>query len=701
MVGGDNPSRGLASYDRGPMEHAPGSVDLGAPPAAAPQPTTFSVGDLTVADPYQWLEASTPDVLAWQAGQNEAAVAFLHSRPGFDRIEAAVERLELEDAVLAPVPAGGRWFGRARRPGDERPILWTGDEPAGSFEVLVDPNPTDSAIDWFYPSPDGELVAYGVSAAGSEESTLRVVRRDGKHLDLTIPYTSAARVAWLPDASGFFYTGGEAPDSERFDLGLWFTTLEGPPVREPLAVEGRIMFAQVSTDGRYVAAIADHLNPRARFVRDLAGDGPWQPLVPDGPGRCYGAFVGDDYIAVVNDDAPRGRLVRIPVASAPDPSSWQELIPAGRSVLRGVRHAGRWLVLTELDEAGSQMSILTLGGDLHARVPLPGPASVSGVGFGPLDPGVVVGDDELVFVLSSFDRSAGLYRHALPDGPTVELVTPHLTLEDVRTTVEHCTSGDGTPLTMFVVRRDDLDDATPHPVLVHAYGGFNVAMTPAFLGPFAAFVEAGGIFVVPHLRGGGEYGRDWWDAGRFERKQNTFNDLYACVEHLVASGIADPGRVALIGDSNGGLLAGVAITQRPDLFAAVIPEVPLLDMLRITGDALTLFVCKLEYGDPTDPDDAAFLAAYSPYHNVREDTPYPACLLLAGETDIRCPPWHARKMTAALQEATTSTEPVLLRVYPSAGHGPGNANHTKRLQVTEELTFLFDRLGLDPQILGG
>ncbi|MFD0476934.1 prolyl oligopeptidase family serine peptidase [Nonomuraea thailandensis] len=384
-------------------------------------------------------------------------------------------------------------------------------------------------------------------------------------------------------------------------------------------------------------------------------------------------LTGDSYVAVTTAGAPRGRLVRIPLDSPGDPASWTELIPGGDAVLTGVTLAGDRLVLGELVDTVSRIRVLDLDGKELGEVPLPGPGSVSSVAQGVIALGVmdqVIGcDDAITFAYTSYTQSPTVYHYCLGTGVLTELQGSGHTLPGLVTTRIWATSADGTRVPCTLVHRADLDRSRPQPALIHGYGGFNVAELASYLGPVAAFVEAGGVYAHAHVRGGGEFGLRWWESGRLHAKQNSFDDLYAIAERLIADGITAPDRLAVQGASNGGLLTGVAVTQRPALWRAVVCGAPKLDLMRVARDPVGTAATLPEYGNPNDPADAPVLMAYSPYHHVRPGTPYPAILLDAGANDPRCPVWHSRKFAARAQAATTSAHPVLLRVWPGAGHG--------------------------------
>jgi prolyl oligopeptidase len=303
--------------------------------------------------------------------------------------------------------------------------------------------------------------------------------------------------------------------------------------------------------------------------------------------------------------------------------------------------------------------------------------------------------DQYLFGFSTLIESWGTYRH-IPGAPDVEtLKEPEVRVDDAVIEDHWATSADGTRVPYHVVRRTDVSPDAVQPALIYAYGGFNAPWVPQFPGANAAFVDAGGLFVHAHLRGGAEFGLEWWHGGRMETKQNCYDDLYAIAEDLIARGRTSADRLSVTGGSNGGLMSGVAVTQRPDLWRAVVPRMPFLDVIGACREVYGRYAVIIEFGDPDNPDDVRRLAGYSPYHNVVEGTPYPAVYIDAGDTDPRCPPWHARKLAAALQAATSSDRPILLRVWENVGHGWATAKDVEVQEFTQMLAFLMDQLAMN------
>ena len=571
-----------------------------------------------------------------------------------------------------------------RRDGDQnQPVLWVRDGLHGAERVLLDPNTWSEdgtvALDWSYASHDGRLLAFGRSSAGDERSTLRVLDVEtGRLLPDEISDTRACSLAWLPDGSGFYYTRyparGTVPEGdENYFRRVYFHSLGTDPGHDPLVFgEGRDREdwpnVDLSPDGRWMwisvekgwtrtdAYVFDRQRPEAPCI-----------VISEGREALYGGeIVGDEMFLLTNEGAPRYRVFRVNLHS-PARDAWVELIEESDvRVLDGIRIVGGRLVVLWMENASSRLALYDLSGDFLNDIPLPTIGTVSGL-TGEHD------GDELFFGFSSFTVPPTVYRCAL--GAQLSPPECHLRVEadldPSRYAVEQVTypSKDGTPITMFLVHRVDLARNGQAPCYLNGYGGFNVSMTPGFTRTTYLWLEQGGVYAMPNLRGGGEYGEAWHRAGMLEQKQNVFDDFIAAAEFLVERGYTNPQRLAIGGGSNGGLLVGAVLTQRPDLCKAVVCSVPLLDMLRYH-----LFrIARLwipEYGCADDPTQFDWLRSYSPYHRVEDGVAYPAVLIMTGESDSRVDPLHARKMAARLQAASRGGA-VLLRVEAKAGHGAG------------------------------
>lgn len=635
----------------------------------------------------EWLERDGAASAAWQMAQDAATVEHLGAWPGRDPLRRMLERL-IAHPVL-PVPAGGRWF--AVSAVDGAPSLTIRDDPRDDERVIL--HPGRGSLDWFFPSPDARFVAVGLTEGTDEQSILRVVDTEtGCLLPEAIAFASFAGVAWLPDASGFYYSAGTAPDKDDARKYIWLHRIGHAPPSTPEPVPSRVPFCLplISADGRYVACQPSEVEPRPDHLLDRASGDGWQPFLRDVDGTFVGFFDGNQYIAVTSDAAPRGRVIAIPVDTPTERSTWTELVPEGDAVLRGVVPSAGRMVVVSLADASCRIGLHALDGTLIEHVGLP--YDIAGLDHGawPIVPPLAADGGWVSFVASSPTSSGVAYVYDVPGRRLTALNAPAARLSDARVTRLQARNRDR--VKAWVVRRTDLDLGTPQPTLLHGYGGWNAAYMPVWPGAMAAIVEAGGVLVLANLRGGGEFGDGFWRDGRRERKQHSFDDLFAIAEELIARGITAPDRLAVAGSSNGGLLAAAAVAQRPDLWRAVASIVPVTDLLGFARDPYGAAGIE-ETGDPADPNDAEVLVGCSPYHRIADGVDYPATLVACAEHDVHCPPWHSRKFVAAMQHATAGDAPIRLRVWPDATH----ASHLGDVdQSADWLGFVMAEIGLTP-----
>jgi prolyl oligopeptidase len=673
------------------------------PPTRAESVVDVLHGEL-VHDPFRWLEdGGAPEVAAWTAAQNAHTEAWLAARPARAEIRGRLERLLAIGSIGTPTPVGGRYLYQRRDGAQNQPVLYVRDGVDGPDRVAVDPNLVSAdgttALDWYHPSRDGRLLAYGLSTDGSEQSTLHVLHLDTlAPLPDRIPRTRAADVAWLPDGHGFYYTRypapGEVPAGEEpYHRAVWFHRLGDDPVRDtPVftpAQKEHWPGVSLSEDGRWlVVSVARTFDQTDLYLRDLTADQPFVPVAKDLPATFEGQVVRGTLYIRTNEGAPTYRLYATDAAS-PGRDTWRELVPPRRdAVLSSVAVTRGHLALDYLEKASARLQLATLDGRDARELPLPALGSLFGLGSEP-------GGTELFVGFSSYTVPPSIYRLDLVSGERRLWQRVEADIEPERFAVEQVTyaSRDGTPVTMFVVRRREVAPGTNAPCYLTGYGGFNISMTPAFARSLLLWLERGGIVAVPNLRGGGEYGEGWHQDGMLGRKQNTFDDFIGAAEWLIAEGWTTPARLAVAGGSNGGLLMGAVLTQRPELFRAIVIQVPLLDMLRYHRFLLARLWIP-EYGSADHPEQFQWLRAYSPYHHVVEGTPYPAVLLATAASDSRVDPMHARKMAARLQQATSSGRPVLLRLEARAGHGAGKPLAKVLDELTDTWTFIFHEVGL-------
>jgi prolyl oligopeptidase len=658
-----------------------------------------------LSDLYRWLEdGNNPEVRIWTERQNALTESYLAAFPGRPRIRARLDTLLAIGAITVPTPTHGRYFYQRRDGRQNQPVLYVRDGVGGADRAAVDPNALDAAgttaLDWYYPSDDGRLLAYGLSENGSEQSVLHVLDLEtGQTLPERIPRTRAADLAWLPDGSGFYYTRypapGEVPEGEEhYHRTVFFHRLGADPAADPVefrpAQKEYWPGVSLSPDGRWLLiGVARTFDQTDLYLRDRAADGPLVPVAENLAASFEGQVAYGRLFLRTNLDAPTYRLYAVD-PGRPDRADWHELVPArSDAVLDGMGLAGERLALSYLERASSRLRLADLEGRIVSEVGLPALGSLFGIG-------AEWDGREIFYGFSSYTVPPSIYRIDLETGEQTLWRRVEADIDPERFEVRQAsvTSRDGTSVTMFLVHRKGVQRDGNNPVYLTGYGGFNISMTPAFSRSLLLWLESGGVVAIPNLRGGGEYGEEWHQSGILGKKQNSFDDFIAAAEWLIAERYTSPARLAAAGGSNGGLLMGAVLTQRPELFRAIVVQVPLLDMLRYHR----FLIARLwipEYGSADDPEQYAWLRAYSPYHHVRSGTEYPAVLLATAESDTRVDPMHARKMTARLQAATSSSRPVLLRLEARAGHGAGKPLSKVLDELTDTWSFVFSELGVE------
>jgi prolyl oligopeptidase len=674
------------------------------PKTAADDITEILHGE-EIVDPYRWLEnGSDPETIRWTAEQNAYTEAYLAAIPARERIRGRLEQLLAIGVLGAPTPVRGRYFYLRRDGSQNQPVLYWRRGVDGPDRVAVDPNALNhagtTALDWFFPSKDGRFLAYGLSDNGSEESVLHVLDLDtGTHLPDRIPRMRAASVAWVPDNTGFYYTRypapGEVPRGEdQYHRAIYFHRLGSDPAIDPLvlkpAEKEHWPGVSVSPDGRWlIVNVARTFDETDLYVQDLGSGGTLVPVARDLPATFDGEIAHGRLFLRTNLDAPTYRLYVVDPEQV-DRSAWREIVsPRPDAVLEAVTIARERLALEYLERASSRLRITDLHGALIQEVDLPTLGSLFG-GSAEWD-GI-----ELFYGLSSYTLPPTVFRLELDTGATSVWKRVEADVDPAKYEVRQVSyaSKDDTLISMFLVHRAGLKRDGNNPTYLTGYGGFNISMTPSFSRSLLLWLEHGGIAAIPNIRGGGEYGESWHRGGMLATKQNSFDDFIGAAEWLIDEGYTTSDRLAAAGGSNGGLLVGAALTQRPDLFRAVLVQVPLLDMLRYHN----FLIARLwipEYGSADDPEQFRWLRAYSPYHHVKAGVQYPAVLLATAESDTRVDPMHARKMAARLQAATASDRPILLRLEARAGHGAGKPLSKVLDELTDSWTFVFSELRVE------
>ncbi|MGA8343846.1 MAG: prolyl oligopeptidase family serine peptidase [Candidatus Sulfotelmatobacter sp.] len=686
------------------------------PPKAAEKPVIDIFHGTKVLDNYRWLEdGKNPETQKWVEEEMAYTRGILDRLAGRDAINKRLTELLSIGSVTPPMIAGRHYFYTKREGMQNQPVLYVRDGLNGPDRVLVDANKLSAdgtiALDWYYPSETGKYVAYGTSPSGSEMSTLHIIEtKTGTILRDTIERTRAASVAWKLDNSGFYYTRypkkGDVPDGqEMYNRHVYYHELTNDPEDHPEDSDP-LIFGQgrdpedwpsvyLSNDGRWLLiSVQQGWTKTELFLMDVkAGTPPTR--ITTGKNFLYNGEVYNDKLFITtNEDAPRYRVF-VADAGNYDRDAWKELIPQTDAVLQGTGVFGGKLFAQYEQNASSLLKLFDLDGKHLNDLTLPAIGSVYGSG-GRWD------RDEIFYGFQSFTFAPSIYRYDLKTGSTslwANVEAPSIDPAAYEVGQEWFHSKDGTRVPMFVVHKKGIEKNGHNPTLLTAYGGFNLSLTPAFSRPAYLWMEHGGIYAVANLRGGAEFGEDWHRAGMLDKKQNVFDDMIAAAEHLIAEKYTDRNHLAIQGGSNGGLLMGAMITQRPDLFRAVICQVPLLDMLHYQD----FQIAKLwipEYGTAEKVDDFKWLYAYSPYHHVKPGTEYPAILFMTADTDTRVDPMHAKKMAAEMQSeaknGASHTRPILLRIETKAGHGAGKPVTKQIEEFTDVYSFLFWQLGVKP-----
>lgn len=680
-----------------------------APPKADVRPLTENFHGTKVIDNYRWLEdGMSPDTQKWVEEEMAYTRSLLDPLPGREAINKRLTKLLSIGSIGVPEIAGKHYFYTRREGMQNQPVLYVRDGLNGKDRVLIDPNQLAAdgtiALDWYQPSEDGRYLAYGTSPSGSEMSTLHIIETNtGKLLPDTIERTRACSIAWMPNNSGFYYTRypkkGDVPaGQEMYNRRVFYHPLGSDPALDPpIFGEGRDPQdwpnVSLDNDGRLLLITVEQGWTKTElFLMDLKKGTP-PTRITTGKNFLYGgeAYNGRLYI-VTNEDAPRYRLF-VAEALDYDRDDWKELIPQTGAVLQSASLWGGRIFAQYEQNATSQLKIFDLGGKMLNELALPAIGSIFG-SDGKWD------RDEVFYGFQSFTIPPSIYHYDLTSGATslwAKVDAPSIDPSAYEVQQEWCHSKDGTRIPMFIVYKKGLKKDGQNPTLLTAYGGFNISLTPSFSRSAYLWLEHGGVYAVANLRGGAEFGEDWHRAGMLDKKQNVFDDMIAAAEYLISEKYTDKDHLAIQGGSNGGLLMGAMITQRPDLFRAVVCQVPLFDMLRYQN----FQIAKLwipEYGTADNPDQFKWLYAYSPYHHVKAGEEYPAILFMTADTDTRVDPMHAKKMAAEMQteakNGTSRTRPILLRIETKAGHGAGKPVTKQIEEYTDIYSFLFWQLGV-------
>jgi prolyl oligopeptidase len=678
------------------------------PPNGPPPTRTDNVVDnyhgVKVRDPYRWLEdQNSPETRAWINAQNQFAEPILRTLPGRASIEARLGQLMKVDSAQVPAARNGRYFFLRRAANQDLSVLEMRSGLRGPGRTLVDPHPLSpdhsTSVELVGASADGSLIAYGVREGGADEITVHILdvsKRTG--LPDQLPkgeYFSFGNrgVAFNREKSGFYYARMTAAGPRVFYHALGTDSSRDAEIFGKGYGPDKLMVVDLSDDGRYLVIhvlYGSGTEHSEIYYQDLSRDGPIVPLVSDIPSYFYGVAGGGHFFMATNWRAKKYRIFSVDL-NEPQRDRWLEIIRESDAPIADFDLAGGKLLVHYTRSAASQLKVFEPDGHFLREIPLPVLGTVSEL-HGRW------GSDEAFFKFESFAVPETIYRYdvarrsleawAKPDAPVsaTEFEMKQVWYE----------SKDKTRVPMFLIHRKGLRLDGSNPTYLTGYGGFDVSETPEFREEAVVWAERGGVYAQPNLRGGGELGEQWHHAGMLEKKQNGFDDFLAAAEWLIRNGYTRPEKLAIRGASNGGLLVGAAMTQRPDLFQAVVCLYPLLDMLRYQKFLVARWWVP-EYGSSDNPGQFKYLYAYSPYQHVQAGTKYPAVLLITGDSDTRVAPLHARKMAARLQAATDSNRPVLLLYDTKSGHSGGRPLGKLIEEKTDILSFLFWQLGVEPQ----
>jgi len=680
-------------------------------------PTADQIDDyhgIQVADPYRWLEdPNSEETKAWVEAQNQVSFGFLQEISSRDRILQRLTALWDYEKYGIPFKEESRYFYFKNDGLQNQSVLYTLPDLDAEPRVLLDPNQLSEdgtvALSGLAISKNAKLMAYGLSTAGSDWQEWKV--RDvetGEDLADHLKWIKFSGASWTPDHQGFFYSRYDEPNEAtkledvNYFQKLYYHRL-GTPQSEDILIYERPDQKEwgfgggVTEDGQYLI-ISVWLGSDSRnlvFYKDLTrGNSPVVELINTFE-ASYSVIDNDGTMLWVQTDldAPRGRVIAIDLTN-PDKPNWKEIIPQSAETLEGVGLLNNQFVASYLKDARTQVKIFDLDGSFVREVELPGLGSAGGFSG-------ERHDTETFYSFTSFTTPPTIYRYDMITGESTLFRQPQVDFnpDDYETRQVFYTSKDGTQVPMFITHKKGLTLNGNNPTYLYAYGGFNISLTPSFSPANLVWMELGGVYALANLRGGGEYGEDWHQAGMKLNKQNVFDDFIAAAEWLIDNKYTQPQKLAIGGGSNGGLLVGACITQRPDLFGAALPAVGVMDMLRFHKFTIGWAWCA-EYGSPENPEEFQTLYAYSPLHNLKPGTAYPATMITTADHDDRVVPAHSFKFAAALQAAHQGENPVLIRIETKAGHGAGKPTAKIIEEVADRWAFLVKTLEMEEKLEG-
>ncbi|MEN3972067.1 prolyl oligopeptidase family serine peptidase [Sphingomicrobium sp. XHP0235] len=709
-------SSSAAVVEEEPMAIAP--IDY---PETRREDVRYSVGALEVEDPYRWLENDVredPAVAQWVEKQNEVTFDYLEELPGRDWFKNRMTAIYDYERIGTPTRKGGRYFYSRNDGLQPQSVLYVRDGLDGTPRVLIDPNTWSqdgaTALGEYAINEDGTMLAYAIQDGGSDWRTVKVMNvLTGEVMNDTVEWVKFSGLEWAKDGSGFYYSRfPAAEEAGKFtglntDQAVYFHRLGTPQSADRLVFARPDMpelnnTAEVSDDGKWLITTSSSGTDEAYEIAlvDLTDPDAEPRVIVPGFDYDYGYVgnVGDTFYFRTNEGAPRLKVVALDVSG--DTVRRRDVIAESDATLGGVSMVGDRIVANYLRDAKSEVRVYGMDGQLQRTVELPGIGSAGGFGGDADNP-------ETFYSFSSFGTPGSVYRYNVATGETSVWAQPQTQFDPADYVTEQVfyTSKDGTRIPMFITRK--AGTRGPVPTLLYGYGGFNISVTPSFNPVRLAWLDAGGAYAVANIRGGGEYGKAWHDAGRRFNKQNVFDDFAAAGEYLKANGVTTPNGLAIEGRSNGGLLVGASINQRPDLYDAGHAAVGVMDMLRFDRFTAGRYWVD-DYNTPQEERDARYNLTFSPYHNVRAETDYPAVLVTTADTDDRVVPGHSFKYAAMLQEkAGAGDDPLLIRIETRAGHGSGKPTDKIIEEAADVAAFLAYHTGLSvpisdaPMIMSG
>ena len=665
-----------------------------------------------VTDPYRWLEdVDAPETLAWVKAQNELTFNYLEQIPRRKQLRKRLTELWDYARAMTIYHRGNRYFQFRNSGLQNQDVMYVMDSPTSTGCILLDPNMLSndgtSALNTWSVSDDGNWLAYAISKSGSDWVEWQIRNVESKEdLPETLEWSKFSGATWAHETSGFYYcryaapAEGEEYQEANYNQAIYFHRLNTAQTDDALVYarpdQPEWGFGpEISNDGTYLAiSVSQGTDTRNRFFyKNLETNGDVIELIPDLEATY--SFIGNDgpvFYFQTDREAPKSRMIAIDI-TRPELPNWRTLIPEAGDTLEAVTIINNQFVAIYLHDAHELLKCFSLDGNLLGEIKLPTLGSVT-YGYGSTLAGRRE-DKEMFYLFHSFVHPVTVFRYDFENGISEEIFKPSIQFDFTPyiTRQVFVTSKDGTKVPMFLIHHTDLKLNGQNPTLLYGYGGFNISQTPVFAASRLAWLDMGGVYAVAVLRGGGEYGEDWHKGGMIQNKQNVFDDFIACAEWLVTKKITSNSKLAIEGRSNGGLLVGACMTQRPDLFGACIPIVGVMDMLRFHKFTIG-WAWVSDYGCSDKPDEFKTLYAYSPYHNLKPDAKYPPTLVTTGDHDDRVVPGHSFKFAARLQACQAGEAPTLIRIQTKAGHGPGKPTAILIEELADVYAFLAKSLGI-------